>query len=395
MTESTTPPTARGAERRTRRSPGPSRRPRTGPPAAPAAASLLESVRDASTSWPSARRRRSASSRPGRPSSPRSRPTAAPLAKRAGEVTADASGKLATMSRTLGGRPACERAPAADAACRAPPRRRYREPGDATARTEIRSRRRGRPTGNRRAPDLIRRLDILRAMSVRPIVLLGDPRLRLKGKPVDSFGKYLHGLLDDLAHTMRDAPGVGLAAPQLGEALQACVDRGRGPPLRAGEPADRPVHRGRPGPGGLPVDPGLRGLRDATRARLGRRPGSPWQEDQGAGSGLLGRALQHELDHLDGKLYIDYLDSMDELLPVGAGSADDDEEGRRRRRRGARPGVRVSGDRPPRTAPRPDAVPGLRRVRRPDPRSPRRGARTSSWSASSALRIGRAVDAAN
>ena len=60
-------------------------------------------------------------------------------------------------------------------------------------------------------------------MSVRPIVLLGDPRLRLKGKPVDSFGKYLHGLLDDLAHTMRDAPGVGLAAPQLGEALQACV----------------------------------------------------------------------------------------------------------------------------------------------------------------------------
>ena len=60
-------------------------------------------------------------------------------------------------------------------------------------------------------------------MSVRPIVLLGDPRLRLKGKPVDSFGKYLHELLDDLAHTMRDAPGVGLAAPQLGEAMQACV----------------------------------------------------------------------------------------------------------------------------------------------------------------------------
>ena len=43
-----------------------------------------------------------------------------------------------------------------------------------------------------------------------------------------------------------------------------------------------------------------------------------------AGSGLLGRAFQHELDHLDGKLYIDYLDSMDELIPVGRG---DDEEG--------------------------------------------------------------------
>jgi peptide deformylase len=43
-----------------------------------------------------------------------------------------------------------------------------------------------------------------------------------------------------------------------------------------------------------------------------------------AGSGLLGRALQHELDHLDGKLYIDYLDSMDELIAVGTG--DEEEE---------------------------------------------------------------------
>ena len=60
-------------------------------------------------------------------------------------------------------------------------------------------------------------------MTVRPIIILGDPRLRLKGEPVDSFGKYLHELLDDLTHTMRAAPGVGLAAPQLGVALQACV----------------------------------------------------------------------------------------------------------------------------------------------------------------------------
>ena len=60
-------------------------------------------------------------------------------------------------------------------------------------------------------------------MAIRPIVQLGDPRLRLKGLPVDSFGKFLHGLLDDMTATMRDAPGVGLAAPQVGEALQACV----------------------------------------------------------------------------------------------------------------------------------------------------------------------------
>jgi peptide deformylase len=44
-----------------------------------------------------------------------------------------------------------------------------------------------------------------------------------------------------------------------------------------------------------------------------------------AGSGLLGRALQHELDHLDGKLYIDYLDSMDDLISVSQ-LEDEDED---------------------------------------------------------------------
>src|SRR5213595_3673934 len=62
-----------------------------------------------------------------------------------------------------------------------------------------------------------------RRMTIQPIITLGDSRLRLKGEPVDAFGKYLHELLDDLAETMRAAPGVGLAAPQLGETMQACV----------------------------------------------------------------------------------------------------------------------------------------------------------------------------
>ena len=65
-------------------------------------------------------------------------------------------------------------------------------------------------------------------MSVRPILLLGDPRLRLPGAPVESFGKLLHSLLDDLAHTMRAAPGVGLAAPQLGEPLNVAVVEAKG-----------------------------------------------------------------------------------------------------------------------------------------------------------------------
>src|SRR5919198_815153 len=115
-------------------------------------------------------------------------------------------------------------------------------------------------------------------MSVKPIVLLGDPRLRLKGLPVDSFGKALWELLDDLADTMRDAPGVGLAAPQLGEPLRACVIQVEGQ------------------------------LHELVNPMIVRANGD-----------------DHELDHLDGKLYIDYLDSMEELIAVGQGEADDEE----------------------------------------------------------------------
>jgi peptide deformylase len=162
-------------------------------------------------------------------------------------------------------------------------------------------------------------------MSVKPIVLLGDPRLRLKGLPVDSFGKPLWELLDDLADTMRHAPGVGLAAPQLGEPLRACVIEVEGqlhelvnPMIVRSTGDDRDLE------GCLSI-PGY--VAYVTRRE---RVWVVAQNRQGktikvAGSGLLGRALQHELDHLDGKLYIDYLDSMDELIAVGQGDADDDE----------------------------------------------------------------------
>ena len=149
-------------------------------------------------------------------------------------------------------------------------------------------------------------------MSVRPIVLLGDPRLRLKGKPVDSFGKYLHELLDDLAHTMRDAPGRRARRAAARRGAAGLRHRGRGPAPRAGQPADRPGDRRRPRPRGLPVDPGLRRLRDPPRAGLGRRPEPPRPEDQGrrvraARSGAPARARPprrqalHRLPRLDGR----------------------------------------------------------------------------------------------
>jgi peptide deformylase len=162
-------------------------------------------------------------------------------------------------------------------------------------------------------------------MSVRPIVLLGDPRLRLKGEPVDSFGKFLHGLLDDLTDTMRHAPGVGLAAPQLGEALQVCVIEVRdtlyelvNPRIVRASGEDRDLEGCLSLPGYYAYVTRNEKVWVVAQNRNGKKI-------KVAGSGLLGRALQHELDHLDGKLFIDYLDSMDELIPVGSDDDEDDD----------------------------------------------------------------------
>jgi len=155
-------------------------------------------------------------------------------------------------------------------------------------------------------------------MSVRPIVMLGDPRLRLKGLPVDSFGRSLHELIDDLTHTMRAAPGVGLAAPQLGEALQVCVievgDQVHelvNPRIVRTSGDDRDLEGCLSLPGYYAYVTRRERVWVVAQNRLGRRI-------KVAGSGILSRALQHELDHLEGRLFIDYLDSMDELIPVGA-----------------------------------------------------------------------------
>ena len=153
-------------------------------------------------------------------------------------------------------------------------------------------------------------------MSIKPIITLGDPRLRLVGEPVDSFGKYLHELLDDLAETMRDAPGVGLAAPQLGIALQAAVVEVEGrlhelvnPRIVKSTGEDKDLEGCLSLPGYVAYVTRREQVWVVAQNRHGRNI-------KVSGKGLLSRAMQHEIDHLNGKLYIDYLESMDELIPV-------------------------------------------------------------------------------
>jgi peptide deformylase len=163
-------------------------------------------------------------------------------------------------------------------------------------------------------------------MTVRPIVLLGDPRLRLVGLPVESFGKPLHELLDDMTETMRKAPGVGLAAPQVGEALQACVVEVGGelhelmnPRIVRSSGEDRDLEGCLSLPGYYAYVTRKDKVWVVAQNRFGKKI-------KVAGAGFFGRALQHEVDHLNGKLFIDYLDSMDELIPVGQGDEEETEE---------------------------------------------------------------------
>ena len=151
-------------------------------------------------------------------------------------------------------------------------------------------------------------------MSVRPIVLLGDPRLRLKGEPVDSFGKYLHELLDDLTDSMRHAPGVGLAAPQIGIGLQVVIfgfekserypDAEAVPRTILVNPILEPLSDDEEeGWEGCLSVPGLRGVVPRFRHLRYRGVDPDGKPIDRTVEGFHARVVQHECDHLIGTLY--------------------------------------------------------------------------------------------
>lgn len=145
-------------------------------------------------------------------------------------------------------------------------------------------------------------------MAVRPIRLFGDPVLRTKAEPVVDFDRELRQLVRDLTDTMLAAPGVGLAAPQVGVSLRVFtyhVDDFVGhlinPDLELSEEEQF-------GPEGCLSLPGLEfDCRRAMRvvAKGMNEYGDPVVIE---GSELLSRAIQHETDHLDGVLFVDRLD---------------------------------------------------------------------------------------
>ncbi len=157
-------------------------------------------------------------------------------------------------------------------------------------------------------------------MTLRQIVYLPEPILRRKAKPVTKFDKDLQTLIDDMIETMRDAPGVGLAAPQVNIPLQLTV-------IEYAEGEDEEENEGKElkkklfvlvnpeivkvseekvmGVEGCLSIPGLVGeveRHETIQVKALNRHGQPVKHKV---SGWMARIFQHEIDHLHGVLYTD------------------------------------------------------------------------------------------
>ena len=145
-------------------------------------------------------------------------------------------------------------------------------------------------------------------MGIRKILTDKDPALHKVCKPVEAFDRKLHKLLDDMAETMMDANGVGLAAPQVGILRRVVVvDTGEGI-LELVNPELLETSGEQEGAEGCLSVPGRYGLvkRPYTaKVRAQDRDGN-WFEAEG--EELIARCFCHELDHLDGIVYTEVME---------------------------------------------------------------------------------------
>ena len=154
-------------------------------------------------------------------------------------------------------------------------------------------------------------------MAILPIRVLPDPVLRRKSKRVRSIDGSIHRLIGDMIETMYSAPGVGLAAPQVGIPLRVIVI---GMPEQEAIALINPEIVRRTGErlvdeGCLSV-PGYAGELKRAVSVTAKGRDQNGKEIRIKADELLAQALEHEIDHLNGVLYIDRLESMDKLRKI-------------------------------------------------------------------------------
>lgn len=155
-------------------------------------------------------------------------------------------------------------------------------------------------------------------MAIRKIVEIGDEKLRKQAKKVEKFDLRLKILLKDMADTMYKAEGVGLAAPQVGILRRVVVvDVGEGL-LELVNPEIIDSEGSECGPEGCLSVPGRSGLVIRPTKVTVRAQDAKGEFFEVTGEGYLARAFCHEIDHLNGVLYVDKMER--EIFP------DEDEE---------------------------------------------------------------------
>lgn len=147
-------------------------------------------------------------------------------------------------------------------------------------------------------------------MTVQPIRLFGDPVLRTPTAPVTTFDAELRKLVTDLTDTMHDEAGAGLAAPQLGVGLRVFTYDCDGVEGHLVNPTFEVVgDEEQIGPEGCLSIPGLSWDCRRHLTVVGRGWNQHGEPVAIEGSAMLARCIQHEIDHLDGVLFVDRLDA--------------------------------------------------------------------------------------
>ena len=145
-------------------------------------------------------------------------------------------------------------------------------------------------------------------MTLLPIRVLGDPILREETKPVAAITDEVRRLIDDMFETMYAAKGIGLAAPQVGRTERLAVVDVEGDKLVLINPeileTAPPKEKDEEGCLSIPDIYGDVERQLNVRVRAMDRDGNVYERNA---EGLLARCIQHEIDHLHGKLFIDYL----------------------------------------------------------------------------------------
>jgi peptide deformylase len=164
-------------------------------------------------------------------------------------------------------------------------------------------------------------------VAIRPIRTLGDPVLRQKAKRVSRMDDSLLQLFDDMVDTMRDAPGVGLAAPQIGVSLRMIViEVPEHPLIKLWNPEIVRRTGTRTVPEGCLSVPGYRADVPRSMAVVAKGRDPEGKEVRFKATDLLAQAFEHEIDHINGTLYIDYLESPEQLRKLEPEEESGDED---------------------------------------------------------------------